>query len=44
MTGHTARVLGVPGGLMPPNDEDLEAIARKTADDVPVLRRRARAR
>ena len=35
ITGHSARVLGVPRGLMPPNDEDLEAIARKTAETCP---------
>ena len=35
LTGHTSRVLGAPRGLMPPNDEDLEAIARKTADGCP---------
>jgi UDPglucose--hexose-1-phosphate uridylyltransferase len=35
VTGHTSRVLGIPRGLMPPNEEDLEAIGRQTAEDCP---------
>jgi UDPglucose--hexose-1-phosphate uridylyltransferase len=44
LTGHTARVLGVPRGLMPPNDEDLEAIAGKTAESCPFCGDRLEAR
>ena len=44
LTGHTSRVLGVPRGLMPPNEEDLEAIARKTADGCPFCGDRLEAR
>ncbi len=43
LTGHTSRVLGVPRGLMPPNDEDLEAVGRKTADGCPFCRDRLEA-
>jgi UDPglucose--hexose-1-phosphate uridylyltransferase len=44
LTGHTARVLGVPRGLMPPNEEDLEAIGRKTEESCPFCGDRLEAR
>lgn len=44
LTGHTSRVLGIPRGLMPPNEEDLEAVGRKTADGCPFCGDRLEAR
>jgi galactose-1-phosphate uridylyltransferase len=44
LTGHTSRVLGVPRGLMPRNDEGLEAIGRKTAESCPFCGERLEAR
>jgi UDPglucose--hexose-1-phosphate uridylyltransferase len=44
LTGHSSRVLGAPRGLMPPNDEDLEAIGRQTAEGCPFCGDRLEAR